>query len=373
MSQRPLPVELPRVRLAALPTPLQDAPRLARAIGVDRLLVKRDDLTGFAGGGNKVRKLEFLLGDALAIGADTLIATGGPQSNAVRTAMVAARVAGLEPIAVLYGVAPPRREGNLLLDELAGARLVFTGDPDRTATEAAAAELAAELRAAGRRPYVLPRGAATPVGDAGYVEAAAELAAQLDELGVRPAAIVVANGSGGTQAGLLAGAAWLGAAFRVTGILVSRPRREAVPRLLELARATAALLHLATAIEPGDVHVEEGLPGAVFGVLSAAGEAALRLALTTEGLVLDPVYTAPALAGLMRLVERGTFDPAAPLVFVHTGGEPALYARHGEEEGRGAGRTAGPSHVTAGPSHVTAGPTHVPAGRAQVPASFMHV
>jgi D-cysteine desulfhydrase len=344
-------VELPRFRLATLPTPLHDAPRLARAIGVDRLLVKRDDLTGFAGGGNKVRKLEFLVGDALATGADTLVATGGPQSNAVRTAMVAARVAGLDPIAVLYGSPPPGREGNLLLDVLAGARLVFTGDPDRAATEAAAEELAAQLRAAGRRPYVLPRGAATPVGDAGYVEAAAELAAQLEAIDVQPAAVVVANGSGGTQAGLIAGTAWLGASYHITGILVSRPRQEAVARLLELARSTAGLLHLATEIDPRDVHVEEGAPGAAFGVGSPQSEAALRLALTTEGLILDPVYTAPALAGLMRLAERGSFARSAAVVFVHTGGEPALYARHGQAEGPGAAAPADPTHVPASVLH----------------------
>ncbi len=331
MIQRPLPVELPRYRLATLPTPLHDAPRLASTIGIERLLVKREDMTGFAGGGNKVRKLEFLVGDALATGADTLIATGGPQSNAVRTAMVAARVAGLDPIAVLYGDPPPTREGNLLLDVLAGARLHFTGDPNRAATEAAAEALAQELRSAGRRPYVLPRGAATPVGDAGYVEAAVELAAQLDEVDVESAAVILANGSGGTQAGLLAGMAWLRVAHRVTGILVSRPREEAIPRLLEIARSTAALLGLSAEIGTDDVHVEEGVPGATFSVTSPESEAALRLALTTEGLILDPVYTAPALAGFIRLVKQGRIDRATTVVFVHTGGEPALYARHDQD------------------------------------------
>ncbi len=341
MIQRALPVELPRFRLARLPTPLHDAPRLARAIGVSRLLIKRDDLTGFAGGGNKVRKLEFLIGDALAKGADTLIAAGGPQSNAVRTAMVAARVAGLEPIAMLYGAPPPTREGNLLLDVLAGARLVFTGRQDRASTEPAAEALAAELRAAGRRPYVLPRGAATPVGDAAYVEASAELAVQLAEMGVDPEAIVVASGSCGTQAGLIAGAAWLGASYRVTGILVSRPRAEAVPRLLALARASARLLRLRTRIGLRDVHVDDDFMGPGFGLASAEGDAALRLALTSEGLVLDPVYTAKAMAGLMRLVACGTFSRAASLVFVHTGGEPALYARHSLYWGKGAADSAG--------------------------------
>jgi len=333
--QRALPVDLPRFRLAQLPTPLHDAPRLARAIGVSRLLVKRDDLTGFAGGGNKVRKLEFLVGDALAKGADTLIAVGGPQSNAVRTAMVAARVAGLEPIAVMYGDPPATREGNLLLDELAGARLVFTGRADRTSMEPAAEALAAELCAAGRRPYVIPRGGATPVGDAAYVEASAELADQLGSLDADPSIVIVATGSCGTQAGLIAGAAWLGASYEVAGILVSRPREEAVARLLALARSSAQLLELGVRISLRNVRVEDDVLGPGFGLASPEGDAALRLALTTEGLILDPTYTAKALAGLIGLIAGGTIPHAASVVFWHTGGEPALYARHSLLRGPG--------------------------------------
>jgi len=341
VTQRVLPVALPRFRLAQLPTPLHDAPRLAAAIGVERLLIKRDDLTGFAGGGNKVRKLEFLLGDAITREADTLIAVGGPQSNAVRTAMVAARVAGLEPIAVLYGDPPPTREGNLLLDVLAGARLVFTGRADRGSTEPAAAALAAELRGAGKHPYVLPRGGATPVGDAAYVEAAAELEDQLVALDAHPAAVIVATGSCGTQAGLIAGAAWLHAGYRVCGVLVSRPRSEAVPLLLSLARSTAGLLDLGVTIGPGDVLVEDGYLGPGFGLASTEGDAAMRLALACEGLILDPVYTAKAMAGLAAMVAHGTLPSAASLVFMHTGGEPALYARHGLYEAPGVLRPEG--------------------------------
>lgn len=333
--QRALPVDLPRFRLARLPTPLHDAPRLARAIGVGRLLVKRDDLTGFAGGGNKVRKLEFLVGDALAMGADTIISVGGPQSNAVRTAMVAARAAGLEPIAVMYGDPPATREGNLIIDELAGARLIFTGQSDRASMEPAADALAAELRATGRRPYVIPRGGATPVGDAGYVEASAELAEQLRVLVADPSMVVVATGSCGTQAGLIAGAAWLGASYEVAGILVSRPREEAIPRLLELARSSADLLQLGVAIGPRNVRVEDRFLGPGFGIPSTEGGAAQRLALTTEGLLLDSTYTAKALAGLMGLIHDGTIPRAGSVVFWHTGGEPALYARHPVSRGPG--------------------------------------
>ncbi len=325
--ERALPVDLPRFRLARLPTPLHDAPRLAKAIGVARLLVKRDDLTGFAGGGNKVRKLEFLIGDALAAGADTIIALGGPQSNAVRTAMVAARAAGLEPIAVMFGDRPAVAEGNLLLDELAGARLVFTGRAERTSPDPAAEALAAELRAAGRRPYVIPRGGATAVGDAAYVAASAELADQLASLAADPSLVVVATGSCGTQAGLIAGAAWLEASWEVVGILVSRPREEAVPRLVELARATAHLLRLGVVIGRRNVRVEDKFMGPGFEMSSPEGDAAQRLALTTEGLVLDSTYTAKALAGLIGLIENGKIPRAASVVFVHTGGEPGLYVR----------------------------------------------
>jgi len=329
-AQRPLPVDLPRFPLAHLPTPLHDARRLARAIGVDRLLVKRDDLTGFGAGGNKVRKLEFLIGEALAQGADTVIAVGGPQSNAVRTAMIAARVAGLDPIAVLYGSPPPERDGNLLLEFLVGTRFVFTGDPDRGSTEPAADALAAELRAAGRRPCVIARGAATPVGDAGYVEASAELEAQLAEMDARPEVLVVANGSGGTHAGLLAGASWVQATYRVEGILVSRGRADMAPRLLRLAQSTADLLRLGVTIEAADVNLEDGYIGGGYGIPTAECGAAIRLALETEGLVLDPVYTGKAMAGLVGLVRRGAIARDATVLFLHTGGEPGLYARHAD-------------------------------------------
>jgi D-cysteine desulfhydrase len=314
---------------------------LAAAIGVERLLIKRDDLTGFAGGGNKVRKLEFLLGDALSLGADTLIAVGGPQSNAVRTAMVAARVAGLEPIAVLYGDPPPTREGNLLLDVLAGARLVFTGRTDRKSTEPAAAALSSDLIRAGRHPYVLPRGAATPVGDAAYVEAAAELEDQLVALDAHPAAVVVATGSCGTQAGLIAGAVWLQASYKVHGVLVSRQSSEAIPRLLSLARSTAELLQLGVTIGPDDVLADDSYIGPGFGLASTEADAALRLGLACEGLILDPVYTAKAMAGLASMIAAGTIPRSASLVFLHTGGEPGLYARHRLYDASGAGHAQG--------------------------------
>jgi D-cysteine desulfhydrase len=327
-GQRPLPVELPRFRLAHLPTPLHDAPRLARAIGVRRLLVKYDNMTGFAGGGNKVRKLEFGIGRALARGADTIIAIGGPQSNCVRIAMISARVAGLDPIAVFYGSPPATREGNLLLETIAGTRLIWTHDPDRGSTEPAAEKLMDELRSQGRHPYFIPRGAATPIGCAAYVEASAELQAQLDAIDERPGYLVLASGSCGTQAGLIAGAAWLGVSYQIIGILVSRSREESAGRFLELARATSELLQLDAPVRPEIVHAEDRYLGERFGIATPEGDAAMRLAMRTEGMVLEPVYTAKALAGLIDLVRRGTIPRDASVVFLHSGGEPLLFARH---------------------------------------------
>lgn len=327
-GQRPLPVELPRFQLALLPTPLHDAPRLARAIGVRRLLIKHDNLTAFAAGGNKVRKLEFAIGRALARGADTIVAVGGPQSNCVRTAMISARVAGLDPVAVLYGSPPATREGNLLLETIAGARLIWTRDDDRGSTEPAAQAVMEDLRAQGRHPYFIPRGAATPVGCAAYVEAAAELQAQLDAIDERPDFLVLASGSCGTQAGLLAGATWLDVSYRIVGILVSRTREESVGRFLDLARATAELLQLGVTIGPERVHAEDAYLGERFGIATPEGDAAMRLAMRTEGIVLEPVYTSKALAGLIDLVRRRVIPSDSSVVFLHTGGEPLLFARH---------------------------------------------
>lgn len=318
---------LPRVRLATLPTPLQHAPRLSEALGVE-VLVKRDDLTGLGLGGNKVRVLEPLLGEALAEGADAVLTAGGPQSNHAALTSLAAGRLGLDAHLVRYGhERPVAHEGNAALSTLAGARVTWTGDPERASVDLALTTLADDLRARGRAPYVVPRGGATALGATAYVRASIELATQLDELGVAPTRVLVATGSCGTQAGLVAGARLLGAGHRIVGVTVSRPREECLTRVRSIAAQCARLLEVdAAGAEP---EVLDGYIGPGYGRPSQAGQAAATLAARTEGLVLDPVFTAKAMAAL---IDRAGED-AGPIVFWHTGGGAAAVAAEMLAEG----------------------------------------
>ncbi len=330
---------LPRVPLVAAPTPLQPAPGLSAALGTE-VWFKRDDLTGLGLGGNKVRGLEYLLGEALAQGCDCLVTGAGPQSNWAMLAALAARRCGLDSYLVFYG-APTRPVGNLLLDELAGADVRFTGEVDRASVDPAIEKLGDELRADGRRPYLVPRGGATARGAAGYVRASLELADQLMTAGLTPSRLWLATGSCGTQAGLVAGARWLGSPYRVVGVTVSRPVEECVARVTMLADGVSELLRLPGA-DPGDgtgtgdatgtrdVTVVGGYLGPEYGQRSPEGEDAARLVARTEGVFLDPVFGAKAMAGLVDAA-AGLVDAAAgllggPVVFLVSGGAPTLFA-----------------------------------------------
>jgi D-cysteine desulfhydrase family pyridoxal phosphate-dependent enzyme len=320
---------IPRVSLALLPTPLQPAPRLSAALGGPRLWLKRDDLPGFGGGGNKARGLEFLLADALTQAADTLVTGAGPQSNHVRTTAAAAAHAGLAMVAVYFGAPTARAEGNERLTRLFGAEVRFTGDPERTSVDRGIEAAAAELRAAGRRPYAIPRGGANALGALGYVLAARELAQQCAALGVTPDAIVLATGSCGTQAGLLAGLRLLGLPWRVEGFTVSRPVAEAGARVLAIARAAAERLGATEIIAEEDVIVHDGFIGPGYGVPTPAGTAAIRLVARHAGVLLDPTYSGKAFAGFMAHIRERRFQHGEQVIFLHTGGEPALFAGDG--------------------------------------------
>jgi 1-aminocyclopropane-1-carboxylate deaminase/D-cysteine desulfhydrase-like pyridoxal-dependent ACC family enzyme len=326
MAMRPLS----RFPLAALPTPLIRAERLERALGGPPLWIKRDDLTGFALAGNKARKLEYTIGDALDRGSDVVVTGGGPRSNHCRGTAAACRAAGLACVVVLYGAEPASPGLNLSLIRSFGADVRFTGDPDRASVDHHLEREAKEFEASGRRPYVLPRGGATPVGARAYATAAEELSGQLAHVGVEPAAVIVATGSGGTQAGLVAGAGALGLPWRVIGAAVSRPPEESRDRVLDLARGCADLLG-ASPVASDRVEIVDAR-GASYRVPSDMGTRAARVAAATEGLLLDPVFTAKAMGVLIELVESGLQGPA---VFVHTGGEvEAIEGWSDGEDGR---------------------------------------
>jgi len=312
-------VRRPRVRLGTLPTPLHPAPRLSEAAGVE-IWLKRDDLTGLGLGGNKVRVLEFVLGDALQRDCDTLITGGGASSNWVMLAALAARTRGLQPVLVIYGDPVPL-VGNLALAELAGAEIVFTGDADRASVERGIDAIAAQLRTSGRNPYLLGRGGATGVGALGYAAATLELVTQTREQNLTPRQLWVATGSCGTQAGLVAGQAWQQPAWSVHGVSVSRPVPECVARVSAIAAEACTLLAVAPPAEPPIVHPDAG--DAEYGKRSAAADAAAELVARTEGVFLDPVFAAKAMAGLLAAAAAG--QVAGPVVFLVTGGAPTLF------------------------------------------------
>ena len=310
---------LPRLRLAALPTPLVRAERAEAALGAPPIWVKRDDLTGLALAGNKARKLEFLVANALERGCDVVVTGGGPGSNQCQATAAAARVAGLSCRLVMYGAEPPRAPANLRLARSFGAEVSFTGDPDRSSVDAAIDTMASELLSDGYRPATIPRGGASPLGAVGYAEAADELAVQLAEAGVEPAVVLVATGSSGTQAGLVAGSAGRSRGWRVVGASVSRPPDESARRVLELARGCARLLGLPPA-EHSDVEVRDAR-GPGYRGPSGRGIDAARLFAGTEGLLLDSVFTAKAGAALIDVIREGV---DGPMVFVHTGGTATI-------------------------------------------------
>lgn len=297
--------------LAQLPTPLEEAPRLSGEIGV-RVLVKRDDLTGLGLGGNKARKLVHLVADARGRGCDTLVAAGGAQSNFARMTAAAAARLGMACHLVLSGREPSRYSGNLVLDRIFGATLHFAGSGDWRVLEAGVEKLAGEL---GPRAYPMPIGGATAVGALGYVDAADEL---MSQLAAPPDWVVLADGSGGTHAGLLAA---LPARVRILGVDVARPPVPHRERIPELAAQTAALA--GRALPGGELHLVDHT-GDRYGAVTKECLEAIRLAARTEALLLDPVYSGKALAGLRAAVREGRVS--GTVVFLHTGGAPALFA-----------------------------------------------
>ncbi len=318
----------PRLRFAHLPTPLEPMPALGKRLGGPDLWIKRDDCTGLGGGGNKTRKLEFLMADALRQGADTIITEGATQSNHARqTAAIAARL-GLESHLVLedrtgYDDADYNYNGNVLLDQLYGAHLRKV--PADTDMNAAMEELASEVASTGRKPYIVPGGGSNPIGALGYVDAAQELVVQANDRGLRIDHVVHATGSAGTQAGLVTGFAGTRSGIPVLGVGVGAPRDAQEESVFELASETAKYLGIAGSVQRSDVVANCDYVGDGYGLPTEGMREALKLVARTESILLDPVYTGKAMAGLIDLIRSGTFEKGENIVFVHTGGAQALF------------------------------------------------
>ncbi|MBL8837209.1 MAG: pyridoxal-phosphate dependent enzyme [Alphaproteobacteria bacterium] len=322
-----LPAGLKRLTMAAFPTPLEAAHRLGEALGLG-LYVKREDCSGYGLGGNKLRKLDFIMADVLAKGHDAVITTAGAQSNFCRALAAASAKLGLACGLLLRGSGADAVQGNLLLDQVFGATVRFTDVTDpwdpRVKTELTA--LAEVLRAQGRNPAVvhLP-GATASLAAAAWVTGAEELDAQWRAAGIDPAALYVAVGSGLTMAGLALGLKRAGRRCRVVGISVQQPRERIVPWIVETAAGAARLAGIETVLTAGDFDLDDSHRGPAYGVPSDASLEALAMAGRHEGLILDPVYTGKAMAGLIAHARAGAIARGETVAFLHSGGTPGLF------------------------------------------------
>jgi 1-aminocyclopropane-1-carboxylate deaminase/D-cysteine desulfhydrase-like pyridoxal-dependent ACC family enzyme len=320
---------LPRFRLTELPMPIDRAlglEELLRSEGLrpPRIFIKRDDLLRLALGGNKIRNLEFSIGAALAAGATDVVTVGRAQSNHCRLTAAACSKAGLQAHLVMTGTRPGTTAGNLLLSELMGAHIVFTGSDDRAEREAVARHAIAEIERAGRMAHYVPVGGSDPAGAVGHALAAAELVAQMHAAEETLDAIVLATATGGTQAGMLAGLRAIGVDVPLYGFAVNKPAAETAADVRSLAQEVARLIGCDT-IDEKTVLVDDSQLGSGYGMETAAGTQATRLLARTEGLVLDRVYTAKAFAGLLAMLRASHSEPGRGVVFIHTGGAPVLF------------------------------------------------
>ncbi|MEA2078180.1 MAG: D-cysteine desulfhydrase family protein [Candidatus Marinimicrobia bacterium] len=316
---------LQKITLAQLPTPLHELPNLADKLGFDgKLYIKRDDLTGLAAGGNKSRKLEYLMAEALKRDTDTIITTGGLQSNHCIQTVAAAKKLNLDCHIVLSGDKPKALNGNLFLDLLTGATVHYVKRPDR---DSRMHELAEKLRKAGKHPYVIPVGGSNALGTVGYTMAMPEVVRQMELMNIKCDRIIVASSSGGTMAGMVLGAKIAGFTGKITGISIDRVMtgKEAFPpELAELANKAAELLELDIKLTAGDFELEYDYLGDGYAVVGDNERNAIKTLAQSEGIFIGPVYTGRAMGALMDCIQKGKWKNET-ILFWHTGDTAALF------------------------------------------------
>lgn len=321
--------KVPRVHLAELPTPIGELQRLSKVLGGPRILIKRDDLTGLAFGGNKIRKLEFLIADAKVQQADTLITTGGIQSNHCRQTAAAAALHGFRCELVLNGEKPKDDDipnGNLLLNKLLGAKIHWVSR--REQRNAKMEEIAEEVRKYNHKPYIIPVGGSNEIGVLGYVEAMFELMNQLKAKDHKVDYIIFASSSGGTQAGLVLGAKITGYQGQILGIKIDKEENEEIvylKKLMEIANGAAKILGVNHRVNKDDFNLDYDYLGKGYGKVGELEKNAIKLAAENEGLLLGPVYTARAFGGLIQLIQKGKFQSDETVLFWHTGDTPTIF------------------------------------------------
>ncbi len=314
---------IPRVKIAVLPTPLEPMKNLSKVLGGPQLFIKRDDMTGLATGGNKTRILEFILGDALSCGADIIVTGANPQSNFVRQTTAATRKLGLDLVLVISGQKPREINGNLLLTTIMGPEIRFVGGRESDLGPKMD-KVAQELRESGRNPYVIHRFGSVPKGAAAYVDAFMELDGQVKQQGLGVNKVVVSSAAG-TYGGLCLGALAANSDIEITGIAISKRSDNWEHSLSDLINGTAA--HLGLDIEFGldDINVNTDYIGGGYAVPTEGMVEAIKLVAKTEGVLLDPIYTGKGMAGLIDLIRKGVFTEDDNIAFWHTGGVPSLF------------------------------------------------
>ena len=324
--------EQPRVELGTFPTPLDACPRLSDAVGGPPIYIKRDDLTGLALGGNKTRNLEFQIGSAVAQGCDSVVAGADTQSNQCRQAAAACAKVGLDCFLVLSGGLHNEVQGNLLLDHIFGANVTVLEDVGIDGLQARIDPIEAELRAQGRKPYRITSMYPEPALRAmcGYLSCALELSTQLDSLPNPPSTIFITSGSGTTHAGFAAGIKVLGLPIKVVGITIKEPADEQRENVAARSQRLAEQLEIPCGLSADEVYVSDDYLGAGYGAVTDEAMEAIRLAAQLEGILLEPVYTGKTMSGVIGMARNGDLPADQPVIMVHTGGIPALFAYHEE-------------------------------------------
>ena len=322
----------PRVKLIHSPTPLEYLENLTQHLDGPDIYIKRDDCTGLAFGGNKSRKLEFLIGDALKNKADVIITAGAVQSNHCRQTAAAATKFGMECIIVAKPSWSKEYNGNLFLDELLGAKLILLEEDNealdqggKLSMEETIENLVADLKTKGKNPYYIPVGGSNSIGSLGYISMTMELIAQANEMGIEIGSMVAASGSGGTQTGMILGADVEKSGIQTVGMAISSDATIVIPKLKDLCNQTSDYYELGLSYEEKDIIFNDNYIGEGYGIPSEEMIEAVKLLARKEGIILDPVYSGKAFAGMVDLIKKGYFDKSKAVVFIHTGGTPALF------------------------------------------------